>query len=78
MWDELGRRDRFVERHADDLVGLERDHRPDPAVMDGIDGADPKAGGEDPVKCRWRTAPLYVTENGNARLDPGHPLDLCS
>ena len=77
MRDELGLRNGIVQGDAHDLVRLKSDHRPDPAVVDGIDRRDPKARGEHPVKRSGATAPLDVAEDGDPRLEPCTLLDLC-
>ncbi len=50
---------------------------PSAAVVDGVDGGDPEAGGQHPVEGGGGTAPLDMAEDGGPGLETGALLDLC-
>src|SRR4051794_16521412 len=74
--EELGLRERLVERHQLDLRAPQRDHPAELARAGSIDGGDAEARAEDPVVGDRRAAALDVAEDRHPRLVARAPLDL--
>src|SRR5919106_371148 len=69
-------RDGFVQRHVDDVSASERGHPPPLSFRRKIDGRNAVSGSQDPVVGCGCASSLYVTEDGDSRLEPGPFLDL--
>src|SRR3954454_13739909 len=74
--EELGLRERLIERHELDLGALQRDYLAEVARVRGVDGGHPEARAEDAVVGERGPAALDVAQDRHARLVARALLDL--
>src|SRR3954449_2555360 len=74
--EQLGLRQRLVERDELDLGPAQRDHLPEVALVRGVDRRHPEARPEHAVVGQRGAAALHVAEYRHARLEAGALLDL--
>src|SRR4051794_207811 len=74
--EELGLRERLVERHELDLRPPQRDHLAEVPRVRRVDGRHPEARAKHAVVGEWAAAALHVAEDRHARLIARALLDL--
>jgi hypothetical protein len=62
--------DGFLYRHRDHFRAMQRRHSPPLSVRHHLHGSRAESGRQPSVAGRWLTAALYMSQHGNAHINP--------